>query len=680
VLAVTTRTERLATADAAEPRPVVAPLRVALVGNPNCGKSTLFNALTGLRQHVANFPGVTVERVEGSYRHASATVSVLDLPGLYSLTPESPDESIALDVVTGVARGGGVDVIVLVVDAANLERNLFLATQVLELGRPTVIALNRMDRLGPAGIEIDVVELIHELGAVVIPVVATRGEGVDRLRHAIGLAMDLPRPDVRPVAGRSARADGPVRDDATGDGADDNAGDASRRYERISEVMARTVRQRDPHARTVSDRVDAVVLHRTAGPLIFLALMALMFQAMFTWARPLADGIQAALALAGTAISAVIPAGDVRSLVVDGALAGVGSVLVFVPQIAILFLCIGLLEDSGYMARAAFVMDRWMRPLGLHGKSVIPLISGYSCAVPAIMSTRTIQQPRERLATILVVPLMSCSARLPVYTLLVAAFVPATTIGGASMQGLAMLAMYLLGTIAALASAAVFRRTLLRSPTRSLIIELPTYSLPSARVLAAAAWQRIRVFLRRAGTVIFAISILLWALASFPRPSTDVGATTAPTPQERLSGSALGTIGHAIEPVVRPLGYDWKIGVSIVASFAAREVFVSTMATLYGVGRDGETTTTLAQRLRADRDPATGRAAYTTLVAASLMAFYVFALMCTSTLAVTVRETGGGWKGAGWAALQFTYMLALAYGGAFLVYRGGLALGLGGGG
>lgn len=674
---MTTRTERVSTAGAAGPRPAAAPLRVALVGNPNCGKSTLFNALTGLRQHVANFPGVTVERVEGSYRHASATVSVLDLPGLYSLAPESPDESIALDVVTGIARGDGeVDVIVLVVDAANLERNLFLATQVLELGRPTVIALNRMDRLGPAGIAIDVVELIHELGAVVIPVVATRGEGVDRLRHAISLAMDLPRPDFRPVAGRSVRAGGAALDDTTG--TDETAADAGRRYERISEVMARTVRQRDPHARTVSDRVDAVVLHRTAGPLIFLALMALMFQAMFTWARPLADGIQAVLSLAGSAIAAVIPAGDLRSLVVDGALAGVGSVLVFVPQIAILFLCIGLLEDSGYMARAAFVMDRWMRPLGLHGKSVIPLISGYSCAVPAIMSTRTIQQPGERLATIMVVPLMSCSARLPVYTLLVAAFVPATTVGGASLQGLVMLAMYLLGTTAALASAAVFRRTLLRSPTRALIIELPTYSLPSARVLAAAAWQRIRVFLRRAGTVIFAISILLWALASFPRPRAGADSAPAPTPEARLSQSALGTIGHAIEPVVRPLGYDWKVGVSIVASFAAREVFVSTMATLYGVGRDGETTNTLAQRLRAERDPVSGRAAYTTLVAASLMAFYVFALMCTSTLAVTVRETGGAWKGAGWAALQFSYMLALAYGSAFLIYRGGLALGLGG--
>ena len=329
------------------------------------------------------------------------------------------------------------------------------------------------------------------------------------------------------------------------------------------------------------------------------------------------------------------------------------------------------------MARAAFVMDRYMRPLGLHGKSFIPLISGYACAVPAIMSTRTIQQPKERLATIMVVPLMSCSARLPVYALLVAAFVPAVTVGGLlSLQGLTMLAMYLLGTVAALLAAAVFRRTLLRSETRGLIIELPSYSVPNARVLLNSAWQRVRLFLQRAGTVIFAISILLWGLASYPKPAATPGRVV--TQEEQLSQSALGHLGHAIEPAVRPLGYDWKIGVSMVASFAAREVFVSTMGTIYGVGRDGDDTHALAQRLREERDPVTGRLTYTPLIAVGLMAFYVFALMCTSTLTMTHKETGGGWQGARWAALQFTYMLVLAYGAAFVIYHGGLALGLGG--
>ena len=639
------------------------PLRIALVGNPNCGKSTLFNALTGRRQRVANFPGVTVERAEGEYRTETGAVSVIDLPGTYSLSPESPDEAIALEVLEGRAAGvPALDVIVIVADAENLERNLFLATEVLELGRPTVIALNRVDRLERAGLQIDVVELIHELGVVVVPVVATRGEGVDRLRHAIDRAAALPRTALHLTG-----------DDETGD-ADR---EAHRRYRWISEVMDRTVTRRGPRAQSLSDRVDAVVLHRVWGPVIFLALMLLVFQAMFSWAQPLANGIQAAVGLTAGGVRALVPPGQLRSLLVDGALGGVGSVLVFLPQIAILFLFIGLLEDSGYMARAAFVMDRYMRPLGLHGKSFIPLISGYACAVPAIMSTRTIQHPKERLATIMVVPLMSCSARLPVYTLLVAAFVPAVAVGGLfSLQGLTMLGMYLMGTVAALAAAAVFRRTLLRSDTRALIIELPAYSVPSLRVLLNSVWQRVRLFLRRAGTVIFAISILLWGLASYPKPAAAPGQRI--TQEQQLSQSALGRLGHAIEPAVRPLGYDWKIGVSMVASFAAREVFVSTMGTIYGVGHDGDDTQALAQRLREERDPTTGRLAYTPLIAIGLMAFYVFALMCTSTITITHKETGGGWRGARWAALQFTYMLALAYGVAFLIYHGGLALGLGG--
>ena len=642
-----------------------APLRIALVGNPNCGKSTLFNALTGRRQRVANFPGVTVERAEGEYVHGGARVTVVDLPGTYSLAPESPDEAIALDVILGRAQGvAPMDVIVVVVDAENLERNLYLATEILELGRPTVIALNRVDRLERAGMEIDVVELIHDLGAVVVPVVATRGEGVDRLRHAITRAAELPRPALQLVAEHGA-----AETDAAA------VGEADRRYRWISRVVDRTVVRRARATRSVSDRVDAVALHRVWGPVIFLALMLVVFQAMFSWARPLADGIQALVGLAGEGVRLAVPPGQLRGLLLDGALAGVGSVLVFLPQIAILFLFIGILEDSGYMARAAFVMDRYMRPLGLHGKSFIPLISGYACAVPAIMATRTIQHPKERMATIMVVPLMSCSARLPVYTLLVAAFVPAITVGGLfSLQGLTMLGMYLLGTAAALVAAAVFRRTLLRSETRALIIELPAYSLPSWRVLGNSVWQRVRLFLRRAGTVIFAISLLLWALASYPRAHAQPGQVI--TQEQQLSQSALGRLGHAIEPAVRPLGYDWKIGVSMMASFAAREVFVSTMGTIYGVSREGDDTHALAQRLREERDPASGRLAYSPLIALGLMAFYVFALMCTSTVTMTVKETGGGWRGARWAALQFAYMLVLAYGAAFVIYHGGLALGL----
>jgi ferrous iron transport protein B len=615
----------------------------------------LFNALTGMQQRVANFPGVTVEHAEGSYAHEQMQVTMLDLPGTYSVSPQSPDEAIALDVIQGRARGvPPADVIVVVVDAANLERNLFFATQILELGLPTVIALNRMDRVAAEGTRIDVPELIHELGAVVVPVVATRAHGIDRLRHAINRAPSLPPPPRRIGLG-----------DET---------DVERRYDWIGEVVDRCVTRRPGSRRTASDRVDALLLHRVWGLVAFLAVLLVVFQAMFTAARPLAALVQSLVDLAGVGITRLVPPGDLRSLLIGGALGGVGSVLVFLPQIAILFLFVGLLEDSGYMARAAFVMDRYMRPLGLQGRSFIPLVSGYACGVPAIMATRTIQQREERLATIMVVPLMSCSARLPVYALLIAAFVPAMKIGGVfELQSLTMLGMYLLGTVAALIAAAVFRRTLLRSDTRALIMELPAYSMPSARVLLASVWQRVRLFLRRAGTVIFAISIVLWGLARFPQTHG-----SAPvTPEQQLANSALGRIGHAIEPAVRPLGYDWKIGVSMIASFAAREVFVSTMGTIYSAGDDG--TSALGRRLREERNPRTGAPVYTPLIAVGLMVFYVFALMCTSTVAITAREAGGGWGGVRWAALQFGYMLVLAYSLALLVYRGGLALGLGGG-
>jgi ferrous iron transport protein B len=368
--------------------------------------------------------------------------------------------------------------------------------------------------------------------------------------------------------------------------------------------------------------------------------------------------------------------GDLKSLVVDGVFGGVGSVLVFLPQIAILFAFITLLEHSGYMARAAFLMDRIMRTVGLHGKSFIPMLSGYACAVPGVMATRTIEDPKDRLATIMVVPLMSCSARLPVYTLLIGAFVPATSlIPGLTMQGATMLGMYLLGTVVALLVAAVFKRTLLKGPVRPMILELPPYRLPSAWSLLVSVAQRCQLFLRRAGTVILALSIVLWAMATYPRSTVDSALPEEVQQEQQLEHSVLGQIGHAIEPIVRPLGYDWKIGVSIAASFAAREVFVSTMGTIYGVGSENESA--LTQKLQTETD-ASGKRVYTPLVAIGLMVFYVFALMCISTVAVTVREAGGGALGWKWATIQFLYMLALAYVGAWIVYAGGTALGLGG--
>jgi ferrous iron transport protein B len=704
-------------------------LRVAIIGNPNTGKTTLFNALTGLRQRVGNFAGVTVERVEGSFRAGDGRrVAVLDLPGSYSLSAGSPDEKIALDVLLGQSKDQWrPDVVLVVVDAAHLDRNLFLTSQVIELGVPVVVALNQVDVAESEGIWIDVPELIHELGVTVIPTVAKRGQGIAPLTDALFVAASLPassRKFVLPDAAQHSlspvvallekfglnrgaaemealrllaldRTDAHLNDvqglqaavakavdELRASGFAPNRFESEMRYAWITEVTSRTVtRAKEASSQTnASHRIDAVVLHRFWGPVIFLLLMAIVFESVFAWANPLIDGIENGLAYLGGKFGELLPEGDLRSLVVDGVIGGVGSVLVFLPQIAILFAFIGLLEQSGYMARAAFLMDRVMRRVGLHGKSFIPMLSGYACAVPGIMATRTIEDPKDRLATIMVVPLMSCSARLPVYTLLIGAFVPAVHYWGfVGLQGLTMLGMYLLGTVAALAAAAVFKRTLLKGPVRPMILELPPYRLPSAKSLGVSVFQRCRMFVQRAGTVILALSIVLWALATYPKSTPDASQPEEIQQEQQLANSYLGRVGHAIEPAVRPLGYDWKIGVGIAASFAAREVFVSTMSTIYGVGSADEEGVALTQRLREERAPDTGKLVYTPLVAVGLMVFYVFALMCMSTIAVTVREAGGGKIGWGWAGLQFAYMLGLAYVSALLVYRGGLALGFGGG-
>lgn len=700
-------------------------LHVALAGNPNTGKSTLFNALTGMRQRVGNYSGVTVERVEGRYRDAEGrAVAVLDLPGTYSLSASSPDEEIALSVLVGRAEGVDTpDVVVIVVDAQNLERNLFLASQVLELGIPAVVALNQVDAALAAGIRIDPVELTLELGAPVVATVATKGEGLDLLKQAVNRAATLPPatrqfelPDevaaaLAPVAACLVRGGfhpsaaamealrllavtqiGPHLAQVAGLGAAvetaraqvEAAGltprslEAEARYGWIAGVVERTTERTHTGKKTFTERVDAVALHRVWGPVIFVLLMALVFQSIFTWAEPLIGWVEGLFNLLGGSVAAALPEGDLRSLLVDGVIAGVGSVLVFLPQITILFLFIGILEDSGYMARAAFIMDRFMRSVGLHGRSFIPLLSGYACAVPGVMSTRVIENPKDRLATIMVLPLMSCSARIPVYTLLIGAFIPPVAVAGIfNLRGMTLLVMYLLGTLTALAMAAVFKKTLLKGRARPLIMELPPYRLPGVRSLALSVGHRSSMFLRKAGTVILSLSIVLWALATYPKSKPAPGMSEQAAQEQQLAHSALGRMGHVIEPAVRPLGYDWKIGVGIVSSLAAREVFVSTMGTIYGVGSADETSGALREKLQRERDPRTGLPAYTPLVAVGLMVFYVYAMMCMSTVAVVVRETGGGRTGVKWAAFQFAYMLGLAYGAAFLVYHGGKLLGFG---
>ncbi|AMW06532.1 hypothetical protein GEMMAAP_03850 [Gemmatimonas phototrophica] len=699
-------------------------LRVAIIGNPNTGKTTLFNALTGLRQRVGNFAGVTVERVEGGFKGPDGRrITVLDLPGSYSLSAGSPDEQVALEVLLHRdADRWTPDVVLVVIDAVHLERNLFLASQVLELGIPVVIALNQFDVAQDEGIAIDVPELIHELGVPIVPTVAKRGEGLDPLKRALITAASLPAParkfvlpaDVEDALAplKSCLVEAGLTPTAAGmealrllsvsksephlvtvpqlqvqiqdamatlknRGFTPNRLESEVRYAWIAGVIERTVSRPRTIKQNLSDQIDRIALHRVLGPVIFLVLMAVVFQAVFSWATPLMDGIEVLIGALGGAVGDRMADGDLKSLVVDGVFGGVGSVLVFLPQIAILFAFITLLEHSGYMARAAFLMDRIMRTVGLHGKSFIPMLSGYACAVPGVMATRTIEDPKDRLATIMVVPLMSCSARLPVYTLLIGAFVPATSlIPGLTLQGATMLGMYLLGTVAALAVAAIFKRTLLKGPVRPMILELPPYRLPSAWSLLVSVAQRCQLFLRRAGTVILALSIVLWAMATYPKSAVDASLPAEAQQEQQLEHSVLGQIGHAIEPVVRPLGYDWKIGVSIAASFAAREVFVSTMGTIYGVGSENEAA--LTEKLVAETNPVTGQRVYTPLVAIGLMVFYVFALMCISTVAVTVREAGGGALGWKWATIQFGYMLVLAYVAAWIVYAGGTALGWGG--
>ena len=734
---------------------------VALTGNPNCGKTTVFNALTGLRAKVGNYAGVTVERKEGRLRGAppELAIMVLDLPGTYSLSPKSLDEQISRDVL--FHRLGDVprlQLAVIVVDGSNLERNLYYATQVIELGYPAIVALNMIDVAEENGHHIDSEKLSAELGVPVVPLVASRGEGVEALRQEIVSLIGSAEPaparrrfcklpemigrEVESLAGLHAESFPACATDARAEAllvlSDENVVSSSpahyplkmraavaaarQRLERAgldwrsAAIEARYAREAEIHRavttegresqETFSDKLDRCVTHRVWGVLVFVALMALMFQSIFSFARIPMDAIQSGVERFGRLAGGMIPPGDLNSLLVDGVIAGVGAVIVFLPQILLLFLFIGFLEDTGYMARAAFLMDRLMSKVGLHGKSFIPMLSSFACAIPGIMATRTIETPKDRLVTILVAPLMSCSARLPVYTLLIGACIPDRRVFGfIRLPGLTMLAMYLLGIVVALLMAWLFKKTLLRGETPLLIMELPPYKRPLLRVVMRHMWDRSRLFLRRAGTVILGINILLWALATYPRseriekefaarreavtagvvPNLGTGNAGGAAVVEKLAElnreeagrklreSFAGRLGRAIEPVLAPLGFDWKMGIGIVASFAAREVFVSTMSTVYNIGRYEKSESgiqNLAGTLRLQTRP-DGSPVYTPLVAVTLMVFYVFALQCVSTVAIVRRETNS-WK---WPLFQWLYMGALAWLLAFITYQGGRLLG-----
>ena len=701
-------------------------LQVALVGNPNSGKTTLFNALTGLRQKVGNYPGVTVEKKEGRIALPNGQpANLIDLPGLYSLVPHSPDEEIAREVLLGLrADTPAPNLIVNTVDASNLERNLYLTSQLLDIGIPVVIALTMSDDAALAGIEIPAKELAERIGVPVIPITATKRIGLIDLLKAIQSYEQNPKPT--PVWEPPAEAKEVIerlkaslqdtfhlvpqvaqieavtllmqeetnqlherlnaeqkrllvvtRESLASAEIDFPTVVINARYQwiaKVVEVVKQGYSSAERQALSSNEKFDRVLLHPFWGYVVFFAVMILMFQSIFSWAQIPMDWIKSGIDHLGQFITAKMPSGDLRELLVGGVLGGVGNTLVFLPQILLLFFFVSLLEDTGYMARAAFLMDKLMSKVGLHGKSFIPLLSSFACAIPAIMATRTIGDRKARLITILVSPLMSCSARLPVYALMIGAFIPnrpVLHIGRWSLltlPGVTLICLYFLGMITAFTVSGIFHKTLLKGVSPTFLLELPPYRLPSLKTAALQMIERAMLFLKRAGTVILAVTTLLWCLTTYPRHPE------LPTDQ-RIARSFAGRAGHLIEPLIRPLGFDWKMGVGIVASFVAREVFVSAMGTVYNVdnAEEGEGRVDLQRRIQEDVDPRTGKKVFTPLVAVSLMVYYVLAMQCISTIAVVRRETNG-WK---WPLFQIAYMTGLAWVGSFIVFQVGRLLGWG---
>ncbi|MBI5084125.1 MAG: ferrous iron transport protein B [Acidobacteria bacterium] len=599
---------------------------VAIIGPPNAGKSTLFNRLTGLRQKVANFPGVTVEHHTGKADLPGGhDVELVDLPGVYSLHARSEDERVSHDVLHGKMPGlKRPDGVILILDATNLSRHLPLAASVLSLRIPTLVVLNMADDMRQRGGAVDTGALADELGAPVVLASASTGEGVEEVARFLTGGIGVPKPVELPVL-----QDVP----------------ACRQWAR---EVSREAGYTHPAPPVWTRRLDAVFLHAVWGPLSFVLVVGAVFQTIFTGARPLMDGVEWAVAAAGGLMRAVLPEGVLRSLLVDGVWSGVGAVLVFMPQILLLFLFITVLEDSGYLARAALIADRTMARVGLQGKSFIPLLSAYACAVPAIMATRTIENKRDRIATILIAPFMTCSARLPVYTLIIAAFIPDRQFIGPFVhtRAAALMGLYVLGFAAAVLTAKVLKSSILKSERTPFVLEMPPYRVPSWRTVGLRLYDRALAFLKRAGTVILGVSVVLWALASIPL----VDGKAPPIEQ-----SLAGTLGRAIEPLIAPLGFNWKIGIGLVTSLAAREVIVGTLGTIYGMEPDKDSAG-LQAALQKD---------LTFAGAVALLVFFAFAMQCMSTLAVVRRETGG-WK---WPAVQFAYMGALAWLCALAAYR-----------
>ncbi len=620
------------------------PRNLAIVGNPNSGKTAVFNALTGSRQKVANYPGVTVERKSGLFRTpAGRTVNLIDLPGTYSLRARSPDEEVTRDAVLGRLKGETVpDMLLCVADSTNLRIALRLVLELKRIGRPLVLALNMIDIANRRGFEFDLDKLSGELGVPVVTSVAVRRGGVEELLRRMDELFDGP-------ASTAAEAN------TWGPPSPAELRAMQREADRILRAAVRVPGRPD----TLTGRLDAVLLHPVAGLIILLAILFVMFQAVFSWARPLMDLISAGFDALGGFVHATLPAGLLQSFIQNGLISGVGSVIVFLPQILILFLFILFLEDFGYLARAAFLMDRIMGSAGLHGRAFIPLLSSFACAIPGIMATRVIDSRRDRLTTILVAPLMTCSARIPVYVLIISAFIPDRQVfGWIGLQGLVMFGLYAIGIASALAVSFVARRLFWRdAPPEPFMLELPDYKLPRVRNIALGLVMRAKIFLERAGTTILSMMVLIWFLASFPRPP--VGAT-----EPAIDYSLAAMIGRALEPVTAPIGFNWQINVALIPGMAAREVAVAALGTVYAIEGGQEAAGQIGQRLAESWSLAT---------ALALLAWYIFAPQCASTLAVIKRETGS-WR---WMWITALYMLALAYLASLLTYNFAVALGAG---
>jgi ferrous iron transport protein B len=701
-------------------------LRIAIVGNPNSGKSTVFNTLTGLNQKVANFPGVTVEKRTGFFtlenKGQKISAEVIDLPGCYSLYPKSIDERIPFQVLCDPDDESHPDHVIVIADASNLKRSLFLCSQIIDLKIPVVLALNMIDLAHRKGLEIDAKKLSEKLGITVIPMNARKKQGIAELKNAI--LDSLPHPtaafaDINKyspgiteeiktvirvksdyaafqvannfewISSNHLNADKTEKlkkiiADRKFDSKNSQAKETLERYELISSLVKQVVTEMSVASGTHvnTKRLDNILTHRVFGYLIFLVVLFLMFQAIFAWASYPMDLTDGFFAWAKQKVSQSMPAGLLNDLLVDGIIAGLNGVVIFIPQIALLFAFIAILEDSGYMARVSFMMDKLLRKFGLNGKSVIPLISGVACAVPAIMSTRTIQNHRERIITIMVTPLMSCSARLPVYTLLISLIIPAGYFYGVSVQGLVLFGMYLIGFLSAIVAAWLMKYIIKVKERSFFVMELPLYRLPRLSNIGIMIVEKVKVFLFDAGKVIMAISIVLWVLssnapgnkfeeiekkyeASARNSSISKEEILQQIKSEKLESSYAGILGQWIEPAIKPLGFDWKIGIALITSFAAREVFVGTMSTIYSVGDESAQSMTVREKMRSEINPDTLKPRYDFATGFSLMLFYAFAMQCMSTLAVVKRETRG-WK---WPLIQFAYMSVLAYVASLVAYQ-----------